>query len=121
MGKNAITGVIRNDSLTVTATITDSTGLAVNINGYTAYLTVKTALNTGSDTNDDPGLIQVKIASVSDPTGAGIVTFSLTPTNTNVLPGNYVYDVQVISPGGAIYSSVEDNFIIIADVTRSIS
>jgi len=121
MGKNALNNVIRNDSLSVTATITDTNGNAVGLNGYKAYLTVKTALNTTSDVNDDPGLMQIEINPVVDPNATGIVTFQCTPVNTNILPGNYVYDVEIISPGANIYSSVEDQFNVIADVTRATS
>lgn len=121
MGRNAINNVIRNDSLTVTATITDSSNNPININGWKGYLTVKTSLNTTSDVDDDPGLIQITVPSISDPNGTGVVSFAFTPSATNVLPGNYVYDVEVISPSGNIYSSLEDQFNIVADVTRATS
>ena len=122
MGKNAINNVIRNDSITLTATITDSNNNPVNINGYKGYLTVKTALNTASDINDDnTALIQVTVNPISDPNGTGIVSFGLIPSVTNILPGTYVYDIEVIAPTGAIYSSIEDTFTVIADVTRATS
>jgi len=103
MGRNALNNVIRNDSLTVTATITDTNGTPVNLNGYVAYLTVKTALNETSNIDDDPGLMQIEINPVSDPEGIGIVSFQCAPINTDIIPGNYVYDVQVIAPNLLLY------------------
>lgn len=120
MGKNALT-IIRNDSVTATATITDSNNAAVNINGYKGYLTVKAALNTTSDVNDDNTAALQTSQTISDPTGAGIVSFGLIPSQTNILPGTYVYDVEVIAPTGAVYSSGWDSFTVNADVTRAVT
>lgn len=119
MGANAINNVIRNDSITITATVTDSNNNAISLNGYKGYLTVKTALNTTSDVNDDATAIIQTSQTISDPSGTGVVSFGLTPNLTNVLPGSYVYDVEVISQTGAIYSSLEDSFVVVADVTRA--
>lgn len=121
MGANALKNVIRNDSLTVTATITDTNKNPVNIDGYVGYCTVKAALNNTSNVNDDPGLAQVKIDSISDPLGTGVVSFTFLPTNTNIIPGNYFYDISVIAPNGSIYSSIADTFQVIADTTRATS
>lgn len=118
--KNPIKDVIRNDSLTITATITDpdNANAPVNLDGYTAYLTVKSALSDLT-ANDDPGLMQIIVTPVNDPSGTGIVTFNCAPTDTNIVPGSHVYDVQVVSPSGSIYSSPEDVFKVNADVTRA--
>lgn len=123
MGANAIKDVIRNDSLTIVATVTDPNngGAPIKLDGYTAYLTVKATLDKTSNVNDDPGLMQIEIIPVNDPTGTGIVSFTCAPSNTNILPGKYFYDVEVISPGGNIYSSIADNFNVIADSTRATS
>lgn len=107
--------------MTVTATITDSNKQPVPLQGYVGYLTVKSALNTTSNVDDDPGLAQIKIASIQDPTGSGIVSFTFTPPQSNILPGNWWYDVSVIAPNGSIYSSQADNFQVIADTTRATS
>jgi hypothetical protein len=125
MGKNAIQNVIRNDSLQIVATVTNpnNNNLPVPLQGWKGFCTVKAALDENDNTNDDPSAtIQIIISSISDPLGTGIVTFVFTPAQTNVLPVNYVYDVEIVSPDrSTVYSSVEDNFDVIADVTRAVS
>jgi hypothetical protein len=118
MGKNALS-IIRNDSVTATATITDTNNLPVNINLYKGYLTVKGALNTTSNTNDDNTALLQTSQTISDPSGTGVVSFGLIPSQTNILPGTYVYDVEVVAPTGAVYSSGWDTFTVTGDVTRA--
>lgn len=118
---SALQGIIRNDTLTLKATVTDpTTKLPVSLDGWKGYCTIKQQLNITSNVNDDASaLAQVIIASISDPTGTGIVLFNFIPSVSNILPGNWEYDVQVISTIGQIYSSAADSIEIIADVTRA--
>lgn len=120
---NALTSIIRNDSLTLKATVTDPvTKQPVNINGWKGYCTIKQEANFTDNTNDDgSALAQVSIASISDPQGTGVVLFNFTPSESNILPGTWAYDVEIITSTGQIYSSIQDTIEIIPDITRATS
>ena len=80
MGANAIK-IPQQNTRTVICTVT---GL-VNLNGYTATLTVK------KKPEDTTAVIDEKEGSISDL----VITFALTPTETNVDPYEYVYFITI--------------------------
>lgn len=69
----------------------------VNLTGATVYFTVKEeADDVASDTT---ALIKKDVTSHTDPTH-GITTVVLTPTDTNVTPGKYGYDIKLKKASG---------------------
>lgn len=70
--------------------LTDTTGAAKDLNGYTVNAKMKKNYNSDSaDTHDFTTI-------VASPATDGIVTLSLTNTQTDVLKsGRYVYDVEL--------------------------
>jgi len=85
--------VPRGDSYTLTATITDADGNAVDLSSYTAYkLTVK-ALEYRADTDDANKLFQV--TGTLSGAGNNVLTFALTPTQTALGDLDVWYDCDV--------------------------
>jgi len=85
--------VPRGDSYTLTATITDADGAAVDLSSYTAYkLTVKAPEYRG-DTDDANKLFQV--TGMLSGAGNNVLTFALTPTQTALGDLDVWYDCDV--------------------------
>jgi len=86
--------------------------LAVYVSGlsdltvYTPYLTVKKKASDTSTLISTTGL-------VSDPSST--YTFTLTPTDTSILPGDYCYDITLCGSSGT-YTVIKDRFSILDSV-----
>ena len=78
-------------------TFTDDAGDALPITGWTIFFTVKESF---SDADAD-AKISKDITSHYDAAG-GISKISLTSSDTDVTPGNYIYDIQVLKDDGSI-------------------
>ena len=92
--------IYQNNSKTVIATIS---GLA-SLTGYTSVLTVKKQLSDTGATFTSNGTIN------------GLtITFNLTPTNTNITPDNYHYDIT-LSNGVKNYTAIQSVMIILDSV-----
>jgi hypothetical protein len=108
--------IIRNDDVVLTATFTDADGNAIDLTGSKVYFTVK---ENESDADAD-ALITKEVTSHSDPT-AGETQISLNPTDTNVDPGTYFYDLQVKNSLGTIQSTSSDKITIRQDISSRVS
>jgi len=106
----------RGDSRAKGFKLTDESGTAVNITGFTFSLTVNT------HRNPDPGVpIGTELFTV-----AGVIisplggTFSFAPTaaNTDQLPDTYFYDIQMTDAGGGIQTIIKGRFVIIQDISK---
>jgi hypothetical protein len=64
----------------------------VDLTDATVYFTVKAAPD--ADTTDTTAVIKKDITSHTSPT-AGLTTITLTPTDTDVAPGDYGYDIKL--------------------------
>lgn len=80
-----------------------------NINGYSVKLTVKK--NTNDLDDDDVGaLISKTVDATSE---VGLVTISLTSTDTSLNPGTYMYDIRLKNSSGSWRKSSDaDKFIV---------
>ena len=89
-------------------------GTYVNVTGYTAILTVKNSPSSETSIvvlSTDNGRITVG-------TTDGKFTLALTAaTTTGLAAGNYVYDLEVTSPGGVVTRLLEGGFIVYEGVT----
>jgi len=94
MGANAIE-IYQENTQTIKCTVT---GLD-DLDGYTATLTVK------KTPNED--VIIEKEGSISDL----VITFDLTPANTKLYPGRYVYDITIDDETNR-YTIVQDSFLV---------
>ena len=95
-------------------------GVAVDITGYTFFMTVKDDINN-SDTNAN---IKKTVTNHTDPT-AGITTIALTPTDTDIVISsstkNYVYDVRMKDTSGNITTLLSGVFKVKQPITSDTS
>lgn len=77
------------NTLVRTFSLTDSAGDAIDITGYTFYFTIK---ENKSDTYANALLAKTYTNTVDPETG--IITITLTASDTNITPGDYFYDIE---------------------------
>ena len=97
-------------TFTSTVTVEDVNDNLVNITDYTARGQIRKSYSASTATNFT--------TSITDATN-GKFTISLTRTQTGALKaGRYVYDVEVISPAGAVTRVVEGQITVNPRVTQ---
>jgi hypothetical protein len=89
-------------------------GTAVNLTGYTARMQVRDAADSDN--------IRLNLTSGSGITlggTAGTILLDASPTITAGVPsGQYVYDLELVTSGGAVTRLVQGTFIVDPEVTR---
>tara|TARA_A200000159_G_scaffold159988_1_gene179434 strand:+ start:1166 stop:1498 length:333 start_codon:yes stop_codon:yes gene_type:complete len=94
----------------ITVDVTDTSGGALNMSGYSAAAQIRKTYGSSSVSST---------FSTSIAEGTGQVTLSLTDTQTTALEsGRYVYDLNVTSGGGQTTRVVEGQAIVTPGVTR---
>ena len=94
----------------ITVDVTDTSGSALNMSGYSAAAQIRKTYGSSSVSST---------FSTSIAEGTGQVTLSLTDTQTTALEsGRYVYDLNVTSGGGQTTRVVEGQAIVTPGVTR---
>ncbi len=89
-------------------------GNYVNVTGYTAKMDVKQAVTSST--------VIVELSSANGRITVGGIdgkfTLNLTPAETAALPaGNYIYDLDVTAPGGAVYTLLTGGFSVVPQVS----
>ena len=96
--------------LSITVDVTDTSGGALNMSGYSAAAQIRKTYGSSS-------VSSTFSTSIAENTGQ--VTLSLTDTQTTALEsGRYVYDLNVTSGGGQTTRVVEGQAIVTPGVTR---
>lgn len=111
--KRADIFLLRGDSATINFTLTNT-----DLSGSTVFFTAKPALT--DDADDTTAVITKETTSHTNPT-AGETAIILTPEDTDVEPGTYYYDIQVVIDVNTIISIPARKLIVYADVTRRVS
>lgn len=113
-----IKNYIRGDSRNIAIQVYQSDGVTpLSLVGATVFFTVNAS---NSPTDDSGAVISKTVTSHTNP-ALGQTTVSLLNTDTqNITPGTYYYDVQVKDVAGNILSQQQDQFLVIADITRRI-
>ena len=106
----------RGDSKSYTLTFKDDDGALIDITDWTIFFTAKETV-TDTDAN---AKISKDITSHTDPTN-GETQIQLSPADTALTPGNYVYDIQIKKNTGEINTIVEGTLTITKDVTQRTS
>lgn len=116
-----IKNYIRGDSRLISVQILQSDGKTpFDLTGCELFFTVNQNPNNTAD-NDSTAVIALKTSSFTNPT-LGIGTIQITNAITqDIPPATYYYDVQLKDANGNITSLAQNQFIVIADTTRSIS
>ena len=96
-------------------TFKDSSGNAINITGYTVFMTVK--LNFDTDETDSQAIISKTVTSHTDPTN-GITTISLSDSDTTIDVKDYYYDMTFKDTSDKIHSIQEGKFEVSNAVTN---
>jgi hypothetical protein len=105
----------RGDSYPKGYVITDiDTQLPIDITGYSFKFTVDSRKNPTDETTK---IFQVVGAPDIDPT-TGKVTFTPSPSHTDIAPGSYYYDIQMIDPSLHIRTIRKDKFKVVQDITK---
>jgi hypothetical protein len=108
--KNPDLFIIRGDSASINFTIS-----GIDLTGATVFFTAKQTIDDAA--NDAAASIAKEVVSHTNPT-SGITLIELSPSDTNITPGVYFYDIQVKTIGGRIVSIPVRKLRIWADVTR---
>jgi hypothetical protein len=106
--------IFTGDTKNYTLTFTDSDDNPLDLTGAAVWYTVK---ERASDL-DTSALIQKKITSHTDATG-GVTLLSLSATDTDIDPGDYVYDFQLVSASGEITTLTNGIIKFRQDITRN--
>lgn len=86
----------------------------VNVTGYTAKMDVKIAPTSTSTIIE----LTTENGRITAGTTDGVFTLSLTAAETSDIPvGNYVYDLQITSPGGEVYTLLTGGFTVNTQVS----
>ena len=98
-----------------TLTWTDPAKNPINLTGYTARMQVRDTAASSSV------ILELTTSNTRITLGgtAGTVSLNVAANVTaNLVPGLYVYDLEVVSGGGEVTRLVEGNFNVKAEVTR---
>ena len=116
-----IKNYIRGDSRMISVAIFQSDGVTpFDLTGCELFFTVNVNSNNTAD-NDSSAVIALKNSAIANPT-LGVATIQISNANTqDIIPGTYYYDVQLKDASGNITSLAQNQFLVIADVSRSIT
>jgi hypothetical protein len=106
--------IIRGDTVPLTITVL-ANGSALNITGYTFFFTAK---RTSGDA-DGSAVISKTVTTLSDPTH-GIMVITLTPTDTAIDAGKYLYDIQMVSGAGAVTTLFYGVLTVLPEITQRV-
>jgi hypothetical protein len=115
--------VYRGDDVSLTFTVKDENGDAVDITNDTIFFTVKAAKNaTAAGSADLTAIIKKDNGpgEHSDPTN-GRTAFSLSHAETAVTPGLYYYDIQWVTASNEVTTFTVDEFEVLKEVTTDIA
>ena len=107
----------RGDSTTRTFKIIDDAGAAVNVSGYTQ---IKMTVNSLFDPPDN-STQQFEIIGDLASGASGLVTFTPTTTQTNILADTYFYDIQAEDGSNVISTLIKSKVHIIQDISKTVS
>lgn len=112
---------VRGDSRLLNFTFLQSDGVTpFDLTGCEVFFTVNSNSNNTAD-NDSSAVIAIKTSSFTNPT-SGLASLTITNAITqDIAPGTFYYDVQLKDANGNITSLAQNQFLIIADVTRSVT
>jgi len=98
-------------------TVVDSDGTAVDLTGYTFYMTVK----DNKQDSDSQVIFKKTVTSIPSPE-LGIVTITVDRADTlTVSPGDYPYDIKYKDDSGDVRTVFRGKFRIVQAITDSVA
>ncbi len=91
----------------------DSLGVAIDITGFTFKLTVNLDKAPTNQANEQFSVVGV----ITDAT-AGKFAFSPSTSDTDIAPGTYFYDIELIDSGGGKSTIIVAKALIVQDITK---
>jgi hypothetical protein len=113
----------RGTDKTINLNFNRSNGDPIDITDWKIFFTVRTptqAYEATTETDDTNSVIHKEQESHVDAVN-GQSSIVLSNEDTNIKPGTYLYDVQIIDASGNISTPVVANFVVNVDVTRATS
>jgi len=106
----------RGDTKDVQVRLT-SDGAAIDVNGYTARLTI----DTRKEPTDTSTQVFQTTATLNSPATDGILRFDFAlfaSASPEISPGSYYYDVEVTDAGGEIFTPLIGKFVVKQDISK---
>lgn len=103
----------RGDTASDIINVTDANGDAIDVTGYTFYLTVNTERNPTDDSNQ---LFQITGTIVGSPINT--VFFTPSSVQADQTPGRYYYDIQMEDSSGRIKTLQKGTYKFLQDITK---
>lgn len=101
------------DDFPYSVTLTDENGDAIDLTGYTFYMTIKKKKND----SDENAVFKKTVTSIPNPT-LGRVTITIDRDDTlSISPGIYSYDIKYKDDGGDIRTVIYGDFKLIQAIT----
>ena len=107
--------IVRGDTKTYKLVFRNQAGDIVDITNYTVMFTLK----SDSADDDDDALISKTMTVESGESGEA--TLTLSPSDTDIDGGIYVYDIQLVTASGSVHTPVTGTVTIQDDVTKRTS
>lgn len=95
-------------------TYRDSANVIINLTGYTARMQVRKTIGSES-----PYLSLTNASGITLGGAAGTVAIAISAAALSaVAPGNYVYDLELVSGAGAVVRLIAGEFVVTGEVSR---
>ena len=107
--------MVRGDSYNIDFLLTDSSGNALDLDGYSATMTVNELAQP--DVDDSP--VFTCVGTIVPPSTDGRIRFTPTTSDTDLEPGTYWYDLQTISNLNHVRTPAGGAFTIVQDITKT--
>lgn len=111
--------ILAEEGATFSRTITwrDSNNALVNLTGYTARMQVRATIG---DTSASPLLsLTTENGRIALGGSAGTITLTVPFASMNIPEGQYVYDLEMVGPGGTVVTRlIQGSFIVAGEVTK---
>ena len=95
-------------------TVKDSTGTPMNLTGYTARMQVRREIESSTTLVE----LTTQNGRITLGGAAGTITLSMNAATTAAIEDEGVYDLEIISSGGAVHRVLKGRFVLDLEVTR---
>ncbi len=114
-----ISNYIRGDSRALSITVLQADGKTpFDLTGCELFFTVNPLTNPGN--TDSGAVIQLSTTTFGNPLLGQATIIIPNSVTQNIPPATYYYDIQLLDASGNITSLAQNQFVVIADITRRI-